>query len=473
VTVRDGAGHAQIPHDRAYALWALTERWQAEHAAAPVRGILFVGMSRHPGGWKGIELNTTTTRRRLRTGLFALTAFSALTGTAAAQDAAAPQTPAEWCASAQPAEPATRTFTGPEDVLEPGTDYRAIMCTSAGPIYLDLFEALTPVTVNSFVFLAENDYYDSTTFHRVIADFMAQGGDPTATGSGDPGYAFEDEFIGFLNFDQPGWLAMANAGPGTNGSQFFITTAPTPHLDNRHTIFGRVLEGQETVQALELRDPAAATTPGSALENVLIITDPASVTTTYVAPESAARADVEAVFEGLTGMIQPPLALDEAHGIFEADAVAASAGEALSADYAAFLAEHGFEYRARTGLVNAGCDVVNVPFFGVRYTLDSYPTREAAAAALADGFYQQLPTADGFTALDESPAQGTVWVKDTTACETAATQAIMFWQRGHFVVTAEASFDAASSATPDLYLTELVGNLIYETVLSDILRPEI
>ena len=123
-------------------------------------------------------------------------------------------------------------FQEAETVLEPDVDYRAIFCTTAGTVYVDLYESLTPMTVNNFVFLAQQGYYDNTTFHRVIPDFMVQGGDPTATGSGGPGYQFGDEPVGFLTFDRPGLLAMANAGPGTNGSQFFITTVPdaTPQL---------------------------------------------------------------------------------------------------------------------------------------------------------------------------------------------------------------------------------------------------
>ena len=126
-----------------------------------------------------------------------------------AQDA---QTPTELCEQAVPAEgPATREFSTADWVLEEGVDYRAVLCTDAGPVYVDLFEAFTPITVNNFVFLAQNGYYNNTTFHRVIQDFMVQGGDPTGTGTGGPGYQFEDEFVGFLNFDRPGWLAMANA----------------------------------------------------------------------------------------------------------------------------------------------------------------------------------------------------------------------------------------------------------------------
>jgi cyclophilin family peptidyl-prolyl cis-trans isomerase len=125
---------------------------------------------------------------------------------------------------------------------------------NGGEFVVQLFPAEAPVTVNNFVFLAREGYYDGTTFHRVLEGFMAQGGDPTGTGMGGPGYAFEDEFSS-LTFDRAGLLAMANSGPNTNGSQFFITYGPTPHLNGRHTIFGEVIEGMDVVNSLTRRDP--------------------------------------------------------------------------------------------------------------------------------------------------------------------------------------------------------------------------
>ena len=202
--------------------------------------------------------------------LIALMLFISLVTLSTAQDAPSPQ---ELCDAAESAELTMMQFSAAEDVLEPEADYRAILCTSAGAIYVDLYESLTPQTVNNFVFLAGQGYYDSTTFHRVIPDFMAQGGDPTGSGSGGPGYQFQDEPVGFLTFDRPGLLAMANAGPGTNGSQFFITTAPTPHLNYKHTIFGDVLVGQDIVVAIRERDPATASDEGETIHTVLIITD--------------------------------------------------------------------------------------------------------------------------------------------------------------------------------------------------------
>lgn len=123
-----------------------------------------------------------------------------------------------------------------------------------GEFVIQLFPDQAPVTVDNFVVLARKGFYDGTTFHRVLDGFMAQGGDPTGTGSGGPGYEFEDEFND-LTFDKPGVVAMANSGPDTNGSQFFITYAPTEWLNGLHTIFGQVIEGMDVVNGLTRRDP--------------------------------------------------------------------------------------------------------------------------------------------------------------------------------------------------------------------------
>ena len=205
---------------------------------------------------------------RLLRSLIALLTLTGISTFVAAEDAPSPQ---ELCAAAEPSELTSMQFEEAEYVLERDIDYRAIFCTAAGAIYVDLYESLTPITVNNLVFLAGQGYYDGTTFHRVIPDFMAQAGDPTGTGRGGPGYQFKDEPVGFLTFDRPGLLAMANAGPGTNGSQFFITTVPTPHLNYKHTIFGDVLVGQENVEAIRERDPSVATEAGEALHTVLIL----------------------------------------------------------------------------------------------------------------------------------------------------------------------------------------------------------
>lgn len=146
-------------------------------------------------------------------------------------------------------------FDAPRDVLDPNLDYRAVIETNVGTLTLDLYESRAPRTVNNFVFLALHRYYEGVPFHRVIEDFMAQTGDPTGTGRGGPGYAFDDEIAPNLSHDRPGLLSMANAGPDTNGSQFFITMAATPWLDGAHAIFGEVVDGIETLDALTRVDP--------------------------------------------------------------------------------------------------------------------------------------------------------------------------------------------------------------------------
>ncbi len=158
----------------------------------------------------------------------------------------------------------------PPMTIDLGKTYHATFKTAKGDIVVQLLADNAPKTVNSFVFLARAGFYDNTSFHRVLKDFMAQGGDPTGTGSGGPGYRFADEFDPQLNFDQPGLLAMANSGANTNGSQFFLTFVPTPWLNQRHTIFGKVVSGMDVLLSLSLRDPTTAKTPGELLKTIEI-----------------------------------------------------------------------------------------------------------------------------------------------------------------------------------------------------------
>ncbi|MGB7325175.1 MAG: peptidylprolyl isomerase [Rubripirellula sp.] len=132
--------------------------------------------------------------------------------------------------------------------------------TTKGIIKLELFDDKTPKTVENFETLCAKNYYDGLKFHRVIPDFMIQGGCPQGTGTGGPGYKFEDEFHPELKHDGPGVLSMANAGPNTNGSQFFITHVATPHLNNKHSVFGKVIEGQDVVDAIEMGDTMTTVT---------------------------------------------------------------------------------------------------------------------------------------------------------------------------------------------------------------------
>ena len=150
--------------------------------------------------------------------------------------------------------PANQWSTPPAMTINTKKGYLATVETDRGTIEVELFPQYAPKTVNNFVFLANDGYYDGVSFHRVIANFMVQGGDPTGTGRGGPGYRFEDEFHGNPMRHETGSLSMANAGPGTNGSQFFITHAPQPHLDGRHTVFGKVVKGQDVVDAIRQGD---------------------------------------------------------------------------------------------------------------------------------------------------------------------------------------------------------------------------
>ena len=155
-----------------------------------------------------------------------------------------------------------KQYSGPPPVtIDTSAEYIASFRTNQGNFRVQLLPVQAPVTVNNFVFLAKEGFYDGLTFHRVIQDFMIQGGDPTGNGAGGPGYRFQDEISPALIFDSPGKLAMANSGAGTstNGSQFFITTVPTPHLNGSHTIFGEIIDGQNVVDQIsrvstDLRD---------------------------------------------------------------------------------------------------------------------------------------------------------------------------------------------------------------------------
>ncbi|MDX9863256.1 MAG: peptidylprolyl isomerase [Anaerolineaceae bacterium] len=144
--------------------------------------------------------------------------------------------------------------TPPAMQIDPSKEYTVLMETNKGTIELVLYPAHAPRTVNNFVFLVREGYYDGIKFHRVIPDFVIQGGDPTGTGMGGPNYKFEDECKGNPLKHGTGWMSMANAGPNTNGSQFFITHSPQPHLDGRHTVFGKVVNGMDVVNAIEQGD---------------------------------------------------------------------------------------------------------------------------------------------------------------------------------------------------------------------------
>ena len=160
--------------------------------------------------------------------------------------------------------------TPPTGALDLTKSYSARFKTERGEIVCELFAADAPLSVENFANLARAGFYDGTTFHRVIGGFMAQGGDPTGTGTGGPGYSFRDELSVKRRHDGPGVLSMANAGPNTNGSQFFLTFAATPHLDGRHTVFGRVTAGMEVLHSIRERDPMRDPKPGDRIETIEI-----------------------------------------------------------------------------------------------------------------------------------------------------------------------------------------------------------
>ena len=177
-------------------------------------------------------------------------AFFAACGTAPKEEISAMPSEAPPVGQVAVAEPEAAK---PETQVTQG-DVRIILHTSKGRIEATLHATQTPLTVANFLNLTRRGFYDGLTFHRVIPEFMIQGGDPDGTGRGGPGYRFEDEFSPMLRHDGPGVLSMANAGPGTNGSQFFITHVATPWLDRRHSVFGRVTTGQDVVNAIRKGD---------------------------------------------------------------------------------------------------------------------------------------------------------------------------------------------------------------------------
>jgi len=149
--------------------------------------------------------------------------------------------------------PKPTTYSAPPPMtIDTSKQYTATIETEKGNLVLELFASDVSVTVNNFVFLASEKFYNGTTFHRVISDFMAQGGDPTGTGTGTPGYRFPDEFTEHTHVT--GALSMANSGPNTNGCQFFITYTPQPHLDGKHTVFGQLIEGMDVLEKIEQGD---------------------------------------------------------------------------------------------------------------------------------------------------------------------------------------------------------------------------
>jgi cyclophilin family peptidyl-prolyl cis-trans isomerase len=263
-------------------------------------------------------------QRIVRNPWFILPALAALAALAACQSSTATATPQDLSGLGTPLTTQQKWANPPPMLIDQSKIYIANFRTVKGDFRIQLFADKAPFTVNNFVFLARQGYYNNTTFHRVITDFMAQGGDPSGTGSGGPGYKFDDEIKKELKFDKPGVLAMANYGSNTNGSQFFITFKEYPDLNGRYTIFGQVISGMDVVLSLKLRDPSTnPTTPGDALYSVTIeespvnLLPPPTATATSHAPiptpsvRSLATLEVTARGDLFTG--PPDMAIDITH----------------------------------------------------------------------------------------------------------------------------------------------------------------
>lgn len=380
-------------------------------------------------------------------------------------------TPEEICNAATPADdPDTREFEAAEDVLEPGLDYHAIFCTEAGAVYVDLFETLTPITVNNLVFLAENDFYNNITFHRVLEDFMAQGGDPTGTGTGGPGYRFQDEFVAFLTFDRPGLLAMANAGENTNGSQFFLTTSMPDYLNFRHTIFGEVIYGQDTVENLPLRDPESAQEPGPELDTVIIITEPETVDVELEAVDAYSQDQYQELLDqfpddiGLEGITKN---VDESM-IVDTEAVDGPEGTAE------FLSDHNHQYSVKSMYSNADCSFDPVALQSFGYTIHVFETVADAQAAIDDPFFLTLVTDDHVSEPSESEFYGLpVYSWGETLCdESEGTHASIFRQIGRVITVTESVFPPAAPVTAEGWLDQITVQL-YEPAFAAALRQEL
>jgi len=305
---------------------------------------------------------------------------------------------------------------------------------------------------------------------------MAQGGDPTGTGTGGPGYTFQEEFVGFLHYDRPGWLAMARTNqPGSNGSQFFITTAAYSSLDYQYTLFGEVLEGLDNVRNIRLRDPQSDPNPGTSLDTVVIVTDPASVVTTYTAPAPGTSEQVVSGLQSLSSdqtIIQASLQLSVS-GALSASEVQASAPAEIRDGFATFMSDHNFAYRVTAILNNPTCNMDNAGFMTMSYTVDAYDSREDAAAAFADPFWGTVPAALGVPAAAESTELGqTLYSGSAQACNQTATRGLAVYNYGRYIITVDATVPANSQAAPDVWIGRF-ANIFFGRGLSDVLRAEL
>ncbi len=392
--------------------------------------------------------------------------------------AADQQTPQQLCDAVGTAKnPENRNFNQAEQVLQLNVDYFAILCTGAGPVFIDLLEKETPITVNNFVFLAQQGYYNNTTFHRVLPNFMAQGGDPTGSGTGDPGYSFIDEIIPSLTFDAPGKLAMANAGPNTNGSQFFITFGPQPTLNGGYTIFGLVVKGQANVNRIKLRDPEQnPTTSGTPLNTVLIITDQTKVLLTD--NPLPTQTDVAKALEGVDTLITTELAntLENIKLSQSTAEVVSDAPEAARKDLETLLTSNNHRYRVSSTLNNKACDISQLSFYFTSYILDAFASGKDAAAAIADPAMEKIALESGYTdKVTSANLTYPYYTTKDTICGKPVVRAMTYWRRGNFIVTTQVAWpiEAQGIDVLDQVLAQFVGARLYEPLLTTVLYSEI
>ena len=394
--------------------------------------------------------------------LVGLASFSAL-----AQSAHAP---ADLCAAAVPAaEPTTRVFPAPEHVLQEGVDYRAIFCTSAGPIYVDLFETVTPETVNNFIFLASNGYYNNTNLSGRAEGLQLAGGDPTGTGTGGPGYQFSSEIAGFLMFDRPGILAMWTSEWDINGSQFFITTSEIPLFDYDFSIFGEVLFGQAYAKTMAYHD---SVTPGDVLNTVLIISDPSEVEVDVPPLESATTAELRAALDRENRALSASMGQvdSDVTGVFDLDATIEQLSDSVQASARTMFEGGGFEMRVRSSIDSCNS---NPPGLGkLGYTLDAYADAGSAAAAIASGVYDAALNGEGFTARNVEGWSQPLYTRSTTSCDQPMIEGATIYQRGRYVVEVRASVIDEQPLELDGWITGFVARR-YERAFADVLRREL
>ncbi len=391
-----------------------------------------------------------------------------------------PLTPDEICANATPApEPTTRQFVEPEQVLEIGVDYSAVLCTESGAVYVDLFETLAPQTVNSFVFLAQNGFYNNTTFHRVLQDFMAQGGDPTGTGTGGPGYTVVDEYVAYMTFDRAGLLATANSNDrnagrfNTNGSQFFITTVVTDWLNYNHTIFGEVMSGQDVVANLRLRDPQIDTAPGAALNTVVIITDRNSVISEYEPPTPATEADFEAIITNFEPLDNVEVDGDFT-GVFSAEQTIALMAEGVQADATTTLAANNFLFSASIRHENVACDLINLPITSVREWVLVFASKADAVAVFTSDSFAKTFITEGNADFTESVSNYyglPIYSWNVTACNVPAIQSRTVRQLGRMLIITENVSPVDSPVVIEEWFDQLTSSL-YDVLFEGVFRPE-